>query len=371
MIAIFEPIYLYQQYNSISVVFLYFAAVYTLYFFAIPLGSRAAAKYGFEHCILYSLPFAIIYFLILSQIPENKLLIIFAVIFLVVYKILFWPAYHTDFAHYSKFGYRGRELGTLSFITTASNIIGPVIGGIILSKFGFEMLFVIVSIVSLISAVPLFTTREKFEPHKFSFINALVRIIRPYSHYKRKDSIAYFGYGEELIAAVAWPIFVYLLIKEFYLMGIIISIVTIILAIISLYAGKLSDILNKEGKKKMYNFSIISQVISCFMRPFAGNWLGVIFVDALSSGSKVGINYTLVTSAYNKGDNHKGFLKYISFFEMSLALGKMSMAWIAFALSFFFSEYNLLVAVFWLAGFWSLFFAFRFYDDSKWKLFNQ
>lgn len=371
MIAIFEPIYLYQQYNSISFVFLYFAVVYTIYFFAIPLGSKAAAKYGFEHCILYSIPFAIIYFLILSQIPENKFLIVFAVLSLVLYKILFWPAYHADFAHYSKTGYRGREIGVLSLISTISNIAGPLIGGILLSRFGFEVLLVVVSIISLISAIPLFTTREKFEPHKFSFIDSLKRIFKPYDHYKRKDFIVYFGYGEELIAAVAWPIFVYLLIKEFYLMGIIISIVTVILAIISLYAGRLADILDKEGKKKMYNFSTILQIVSCFMRPFAGNWLGVIFVDALSSGSKVGINYTLVTSAYNKGDNHKGFLKYVSFFEMSLALGKMSIAWIIFIISLFFSEYNLLVAVFWLAGLWSLFYAFKFYDDSKWKLFNQ
>ncbi len=359
MITIFEPIFLYKQFNSISIVFLYYAAVYSIYIFAIPLGSKAAAKYGFEHCIFYSIPFAILYFLALSQIPNHNWLVVMAVIFLIMYKILFWPSYHTDFAHYSKSGYRGRELGTLSFVSTIATIIGPVIGGIIISKFGFEVLFVIVSIISLISAIPLFTTRENFQPHIFSYKQAFKRLINPYSHYKRKDFIAYFGYGEELIVAVAWPIFIFLIIEKFYLMGILIGVSTVAISFISLYVGKLSDITDKGGKIKMIKFSSCLRLISSFLRPFSGNWLGVLLVDIFSSGSKIGIDYPLVTSAYNKGDNHRGFLKYITFFEMSIATGKMAIAWMAFFISLIIFDFNFYLAIFGLSGLWSLLYIFK------------
>ena len=57
MVTIFEPIYLYTLYGSLSIVFAYYAIAYTLYFFTASFGAKAAAKYGFEHCIFYSIPF--------------------------------------------------------------------------------------------------------------------------------------------------------------------------------------------------------------------------------------------------------------------------------------------------------------------------
>lgn len=356
MIALYEPIFLFKQYGSISIVFMFYAIVYLLYFFALPWGSKAAAKYGFEHCIFFSIPFAIFYFLALSQIPIYKELIFVAIPLVVMYKILFWPSYHTDFAHYSQSGYRGREIGVLSLVSTFATILGPVVGGLVLSKFGFEVLFVLVSIVSLVSVVPLFKTKEQFQPHIFSISNAFKRIMTPDDQYRRKDFWAYFGYGEELIAAIAWPMFIYLLIDKYYLMGIIISGVAIALSFISLHIGKLSDILDRNGRKKLLYSGELIRFFSWILRPFASNWLGVLLIDILASGSKTAINYPLITSAYNMGDNHKGFLKYITYFEMSLSAGKCIIAFLAFILTSVLSGFNMWFIIFSLAGAWSLLF---------------
>jgi MFS family permease len=360
MIAIFEPIYLYKLYNSISIVFLYYAVAYTIYLFVVPLGAKAAARYGFEHCIFYSIPFAILYFLSLSQIPSYGWLIFVSIPFLIIYKSLFWPAYHTDFAHYSSLGFRGREMSTLSFILSVAVILGPILGGIILTKFGFEVLFVVVSIVSLISTVPLFITREKFKPHSFSYSQAFRRLLKPYKHYKRKDSVAYFGYGEELITVIAWPIFIFIIIKEFFLMGVIASVVIFLILIISLYAGMLSDILDKGRKRIMFILSTVLYAASCFLRPFVASWTGVVFVDFMSKGSKTGINYPLYSFVYGGGDDHRGFLKYTMFYEMSLTAGKMSIAWIAYLISLYFVGFSLWFVIFGLAGLWALLFIFLY-----------
>lgn len=360
MIVIFEPIYIYKLYNSLSAVFLYYAVTYTLYFLIVPLGGKAAAKYGFEHCMLYSIPFAILYFLILSQIPNFWWLILFAPFFSIGYKTLFWPSYHTDFAHYSKSGYKGREISTLSFISTMAMIVGPIIGGIVLTKFGFEVLFVLVSIIGLVSMAPLFTTKEKFTPHKFSYRKALKRFVAPYRHYKRKDSLAYFGYGEELISMTAWSMFIFLVIKKFYLMGLLVSIVIILVSILSLYIGKLSDTLKRKDKKKLLNFSAVFLCVSWFLRPFASNWLSILLVDIFSKGSKAGIIYPLYTFVYSGGENNKGFLKYVIFYEMSLTTGKMMIAWLIFLLSLCLSGFNFWFIAFALTGLWSLFFLFKF-----------
>ncbi|MDF1497869.1 MAG: MFS transporter [Patescibacteria group bacterium] len=357
MIAIFEPVYLYKLYNSLSIVFLYYLVAYIIYFFAIPLGAKAAAKYGFEHCIFYSIPFAILYFLALSQLPNYGFLIVFAIIFLNIYKALFWPAYHTDFAHYSSKGYKGRELGTLSLISTIVTIIGPVIGGIILSKFGFETLFIVVSLISLISVIPLFITREKFEPHIFSYKQAFNRFLKPYNQYKRKNSIAYFGYGEEIISAVAWPIFIFLLIEKFYLIGLLMTVVVLFASISCLYVGKLSDTLEKEGRRKLFFSSTIFYAITWFLRPFVVNWLGILLIDFISKGLRPGIYYPLLTFVYTGGGNNRGFLKYTVFYEMSLTVGKCATMFFALILSLLIGGYSIFwFILFGYTGLWTLIF---------------
>lgn len=360
MIMIFEPIFIYKIYNSISAVFLFYAVLYSLFIFVLPLGAKAAAKYGFEHCIFYSMPFAILYFLSLSQMAQHWWLIFFAFLFLLIYKTLFWPSYHADFAHYSITGYKGRELSALSFISTAAVVTGPMAGGIILTKFGFEVLFVIVSFISLISVAPLFATREKFEPKEFSYKKAFLRLIKPYGHYKRNDSFAYAGYGEEIAAAAAWPIFIILVIEKFYLMGILVSAAALVVSVISLYVGKLSDTLNKKGKKKLLRYSNILLSSSWILRPFSNNWLSILFVDIFSKGSKAGVSYPLFTYIYEAGENHRGYLKYVTFFEMSLTMGKILVAWTLFFFSMYLNSLDFWFYAFVFTCLWSLLFLFKF-----------
>ena len=346
MIAIFEPLYLYELYNSISIVFLYYAVMYTLYFFALPFGAKAAAKYGFEHCIFYSIPFAILYFLALSQIPNYGWMIFAAIIFVIIHRILFWPSFHTDFAHYSVAGFKGREMSTMSSISTLAAIVGPVIGGIILTKFGFESLFVIVSILSMTSVIPLFMTKEKFKPHDFSYKKAFKRILKPYGRYKRKNLITYFAFSEETVVMIGWPIFIFLIIKEFYLIGALMGASALFIAITNLYVGKLSDKLDTDKREKLLASSASLYSLSCFLRPFAGGWVGILLVDFFSKIAKMGIAYPIFTFIYNGGGRRKDFLEYIMFYELSLSLGRIVILWSVFLISLYLSGFTFWFVIF-------------------------
>ncbi|MCK5084724.1 MAG: MFS transporter [Candidatus Pacebacteria bacterium] len=356
MIAIFEPLYLYKLYDSISMVFLYYAVVYTLHFFLVPFGAKAAAKYGFEHCIFYSIPFAILYFLALSQIPNYGWMIFAAIIFVVIHRIMFWPSYHTDFAHYSILGFKGREMSAMSSISIAATVIGPIIGGIILTKFGFEALFVIVSIASLISIIPLFATKEKFEPHDFSYKKAFRRLLKPYGRYKRKNLVAYFAFSEETVLIIGWPIFIFFILKEFYLIGILMGVSALLIAIINLYAGKLSDRYSTEKREKLLSSSASLYSIFCFLRPFVGGWVGILSVDFLSKIAKMGIKYPIFTFIYNGGGRRKDFLEYIIFYELSLSLGRIIIIWFVFFLSLYLSGFVFWFTIFTLSGLWAFLF---------------
>ncbi len=356
MITIFEPLYLYKLYDSISIVFLYYAIVYTIYFFLLPFGGKAAAKYGFEHCIFYSIPFAILYFLSLSQIPNHSWMIFATIIFVVIHRILFWPSFHTDFAHYSASESKGREMSTMASISITATIIGPIIGGIILTKYGFETLFIIVSIASLISIIPLFATKENFKPHNFSYKKAFKRILKPYGRYKKKNLIAYFAFSEEAIFFIGWPIFIFLILKEFYLIGILMGVSALFIAIINLYVGKLSDKYDTKKREQLLASSASLYSIFCFLRPFVGGWFSVLFIDLFSKISKMGIKYPIFTYIYNGGGRRKDFLEYIMFFELSLSLGRIILVWSVFFISLYLSGFTFWFTVFALSGLWAFLF---------------
>ena len=131
MVMLFEPLYLMAAGFSLTDVVLFYLALYVLYFFALPLGGRICRAKGFEHSILYSSPFLILYYLSLFAIPFHPAFIPFAIVFLVIQKILYWPGYHANVATWGGREERGREVSNISAIAAVSSTLAPSIGGFV------------------------------------------------------------------------------------------------------------------------------------------------------------------------------------------------------------------------------------------------
>ena len=68
---------------------------------------------------------------------------------------LYWPVYHATAAVTGGGPRRGREVGLRSAISAAINVVGPVLGGALLQRYGAVADFWLASAVTLASAVPL------------------------------------------------------------------------------------------------------------------------------------------------------------------------------------------------------------------------
>ena len=110
MAMLFEPIYLYAVLNiSIPQILLFFAVVYATYIFFIPWGGRIASVYGYKHAIAMSVPFQILYWMILLAAKQEPNLVFAAAIALALQKALYWPGFHSLMARYADQGQVGRE----------------------------------------------------------------------------------------------------------------------------------------------------------------------------------------------------------------------------------------------------------------------
>jgi len=326
MIAIFEPVFIYKLFGSLQSVICYYAIVYTFYFFLLPIGGKIASWYGFEHAILYSVPIVIIYFLMLFNMPQFPYLLFYgAAFFLAIYKILFWPAYHSSMAHYGNSKNRGGEISGLIAVSNLVGIIGPLLGGIIITCFGFKVLFVVVAILFFASAIPLFTTLEKFQRSHLSYWKTFRRIIKPYASYKRKDQLAHFGSAEEFSVMVLWPMYIFLMVGSISKMGTIVTCSLLLASLAALYIGKLSN--RKEPRVKIIKMSAIINSIVWFVKPFMSALGGIFAIDVVSRNLYNFIWIPFCSEIYNKG-RERGFLKYSLFFEMNLCLAKAVFAWI-------------------------------------------
>ncbi|MBI4652851.1 hypothetical protein HY750_01205 [Candidatus Kuenenbacteria bacterium] len=355
MISLFEPLYLYKLKFSIPQILVFFISVYLIFFFVVPLSGKIINRFGFEHSIFFSIPFCILYFLSLYLISFYSFFIFIAPIFLVVYKMLYWPSYHANFAKYGIKEELGKEVGALKIIGLIVGVIGPFIGGLIIAFFGFNILFIIVACILFVSIIPLFTTKEKFIAQKFSYKNCFKRL---FSKKNKKAMWKFIGIGEELVDLVLWPIFIFLIIKNYSILGGVISLSILISIFATFYIGYSFD--NGKGKKILRK-SLMPYFIFWIIRGFIKTISGVFIIELFARIFRSGIFIPLTAHTY-KTANQYGTLKYAIFFEQALTIGKTSIALIAFLLfSIFSAGFWIWATIFFIAGLYSL----LYYVDSK------
>lgn len=316
MVLIFEPIFLYKIGYSLAQIMLFFLAVYIFYLFLDPLGAAYAARHGYEVSIFVSTFFLIIYYLCLFLLPQFPWLIILAPIAYALQKAFYWPAYHADFAKYSTPSHSGREISLMTLIISLVYVLGPVLGGLLITFGGFKLLFIIASLLFLISNIPLLLTKEVFRPTGFGYLEIFKRML---SKKERGVFLAYAGYGEELIFMVVWPIFISLIIINYFSIGLLMTLATLLTVIITVYLGKLTD---TKNKKKILQAGVGISLLTWVLRIFLTTPLGIFFMDSLSRLSKNIIGIPMMTITYKNARNHK-IISAITFFESSLAVGKI------------------------------------------------
>lgn len=320
-INIFEPIFLfslfierYGAHQSIKAVLLFYFLVYAIYFFIMPLGAKVALRFGYERAIGLGSLATVGFYLSLFTAQNHPWFLVVAVGMYAISKTLYWPAYHSNFARFSADGEQGRQISTMTALLSITQIAGPMLGGLIISWYGFSALFIIVSILVVVSNVPMLITREKFIPAKFSYIDAYRRL---FSKENRRKCIAYTGYGEELISDVVWPIFVFIVVKDFLGLGLLAATSVLVTTIVVVYIGRATD----TSERSTLKYGLVVYVLAWLWRLIARSAPTVLLVDVMARISKQAITIPITALTYEHAQD-TSVMKTIMLFEMALATGK-------------------------------------------------
>lgn len=321
LIVIFEPIFLYQQGFSLSFIALYYGLHYTLYTLLLPLGGKFAARFGLERSLSASLPIMVVYFLVLASIPSAPSLIWTAIVLLTVYKIFYWPSFNALFSKFGDSHNRGTELSWMRVLQQGVGVIGPLIGGIVATVYGFPTLFVLTALLVLLSALPLLRTKESYHAVTFLYRDPW-RIIGSRQH--RNVTMTMMGMGENLIDMVFWPIFLLIVLGSAEKVGVVSSVNLGIMTLFGFLIGEMSD---RFPRRYVLRFSLPFLVLSYLFRPLSGTALRVFLTDGLARLAFAGVNIPMTHKLYTQAQT-TSIIRFTTAYEMALAIAKAGTAFV-------------------------------------------
>ena len=316
-VMIFEPIYLLQRNYQLSGVIGFYLSVYLIYFFIMPLGAKVALRFGYNKSIIVSSLFLVGYYLSLLGLGSAPVFILIAIPSLAIQKALYWPGFHSEFARYGDPHEEAREVSNREAIDIMASVIGPFLGGLTLYLSNFSTLFIIVCLLILISNLPLLVTPEVFTPGEFSYLDAYRRLLAPEN---RRYVLSFFGYGEEFIVLVLWPIYMFTFMGSFLSLGSLVAASTLLTTTIILYVGRLADHSNKRDVLKIG--SVLYTLVWC-LRPFIATISGIFAIDSLSRLTKKILTVPQLSIIYERGRETHHIMRNSVLFEMSLVIGKI------------------------------------------------
>ena len=194
-LGLFLPGFLLINIKSLELVLLYYLIGWGLYLFLVAPGAMLINKFGIKAVFTAALPVLALYYATLYFLPGDVLVFtVLSMLVLVLYRMLYWVPYHTEFASLSQRENRGKQLGLLDFFSSFLGIIIPLVSGFLIKEFGFQLVFVIVIILIFTAMIPLrFLPRLKVR-YSWSYKKTWQEF---FSRKNRKMMLAYMGDGAE------------------------------------------------------------------------------------------------------------------------------------------------------------------------------
>lgn len=277
MIAVFIPIYLYEIPGfGFFHVFTYLVIVEVALLFFHSLMPFLFSFLGFKNMIFTSTILTITQFLLLRELQYRYINLYVIAIIAAFTLALYWAAFHVHFKHASNTGKRGREFGLSQTISLTMSVLAPIIGAALILFVGFGNLFYISSLILLFALIPLFMTKNN--EHKVSYRPQLVYRIN-------RASFVHFCEGVSGASTlIFWPLFIYVALDQISIVGFASSLGTFLMALVTVYVGKVADVDFKHAKSLLCIGSI-GNSISLLIRIFAlsvGSIFSVQLLGALS-----------------------------------------------------------------------------------------
>jgi MFS family permease len=338
LIGIFVPIYLYQIGYGIPQILVYFGIQIGVHISLIWFSAKLALKIGSARVNLLSIPFAIACNILLISLPAHPGLFLLIPVLIGIFSSLYWFSFHFYFSNLSFEADRSRKYGFVTIFMQSAALIGPLLGGLLITLFGMPVVFTLVAILFFLSALPLFFIK-KLEHQEVLAWKELFAGFRP------RKFFAYYGYGFQMfIDSYLFVIFMFLVVHEIFSIGFITTISEVGSILFVFIISSLSD---RHPKRVILGIGAFAMSIFWAARAFLRNIWQVFVLNTLFKMAYTTVDIPMSAIYYNLAEKDR-IARNILRREYGLHAGTLS-AFIFLALLFTLSPYqqvNFMIAFF-------------------------
>lgn len=350
-ISIFLPIFFLKKGYSLQEVMIYFLihSIFATIFCYTAL--RFTSKKGVTHSMVLSIPFFIVFFMGLYNMEfifgyfDRILLMILLALIITIAEAHYWMAFHVDFARFSDNNKTSSQIGLVQSLGVIFSIVGPLFGALVISFASFETLFLIVTIVLIISVVPMFFSKETHEPFEFE-------IKRVFSSKEFKHNWPFFAEGiRDYGARIFWPILLYMLAINIKELGGIFTLSNAVLAVFTFYVGKK---ITEGNKRRILKTGAITHSITLVIRSFLRSISFIAFVQGFGALTFSMLNIPFHLIFYQNSKN-KGISQIVYTRDLYLNIARFIATALLIILLFFIKPVAALTTMIIIGGLFALF----------------
>ena len=266
MISLFVPIYLYSlHYSLVKIIIFFFIGNLISVVGALP-AAKLVARLGAKHSILASIPLLILYYLGLRFLPIYPTLFFILPFLSAIQGLLYNFGFDLNFITHADRNSLGREISFIHILTILASVVSPLLAGLIITIFGYNLLFLSGSTFLVLSLLPLFASEDSYRRLDFDW-----RDVVNYAINKKQlgMTLSFVGYAiESSIGLIIWPLFLIIILGVAEKVGYVAALSATITVVILSVTGTLTDRFNT---RKLMRFGT--------MLYFLG-WIGSVFVDS-------------------------------------------------------------------------------------------
>lgn len=252
MLGIFVPIYIFQIFGGVEewvrgvrwlALFVLMQRV-VIILCSIEVG-KMIEKLGFRRSVLLASLLELVVLVLLVGLEQEKWFIYPTALVGAFVVMFYWIARQGLFASDGKVAEFGREISTMTLVEQGAAILGPFSAGVIVTIWGFEVLFLLAMGILVLSVLPLFMMAPHEHKNGISYLGLknFLRIKK-----ERKYVLGFLGRAaDDSLVGYIWPIYMLLVIESYERLGAVVSGVSVIALIMIFVGGKVFDRERSKG----------------------------------------------------------------------------------------------------------------------------
>lgn len=276
LVNIFIPIYLYRQFGSVSLVFVFFAVYHlSVVLMAYPVAG-IIRRLGLDYSGVLGGLLKVGFFALLLASKTFPWLIWPGALIWGLGVLFTWLTHHYYLAADSgKIHLFGRKVATINLIDRWLLALVPIAGGIMLDWGGFQLTFVVAAVFLGVSGLPLLFDRFNQKNMPLDFKETVAGVADPST---RKVWLALFAAGvtAEVVATV-WPIYLFLLVKNYTKIGLIQTGGLLLSSVVLLWLGRQID----KRHWRWLRPAVFANAVNLFFRGLVVSGLGLFLMESV------------------------------------------------------------------------------------------